>query len=390
MFLSIIIPYYNCGAYIFSCLNSVSQALRSFDDDSIEVIVVDDFNSDLQVELLQSALIAVDDDKIRTIRPPRNLGLSDARNLGIEQAQGEYVFFLDADDYVNSDNLKEVVSILQSVKTDLIFFDSYTFKDEHSWQRMWQFSFQPRCIGEVDEPTIANYLKDTTFYVWRYMAKIDFFRTNKFHSGMVMEDLAISPNILRGAKTYWYEPIGVVNYRVRPNSIMTSWKPTKYTDMIVGASIAKKGVYESFSNPSEQLKKDIRKLGYRFFYWAVGDARKANKNAVREGLYKGIKDLYIKEFGEFDLSASYQELIELYGYDEAIKWILMYYYYDIYDQIVTPAGNFKYKAKRKKIWKNLVLSSKYVLPSALLAASLSNAYSITKATKAKNSLISKE
>ena len=124
---------------------------------------------------MQSALIAVDDDKIRTIRPPRNLGLSDARNLGIEQAQGEYVFFLDADDYVNSDNLKEVVSILQSVKTDLIFFDSYTFKDEHSWQRMWQFSFQPRCIGEVDEPTIANYLKDTTFYVWRYMAKIDFF-----------------------------------------------------------------------------------------------------------------------------------------------------------------------------------------------------------------------
>ena len=121
MFLSIIIPYYNCGAYIFSCLNSVSQALRSFDDDSIEVIVVDDFNSDLQVELLQSALIAVDDDKIRTIRPPRNLGLSDARNLGIEQAQGEYVFFLDADDYVNSDNLKEVVSILQSVKTCLLY-----------------------------------------------------------------------------------------------------------------------------------------------------------------------------------------------------------------------------------------------------------------------------
>lgn len=373
MFLSIVIPYFDCGAYIYSCLHSISDAIQNRND--IEVIVVDDFNEQSQTKLLESAMLTVRLKNSKIIRPKQNLGLSDARNFGVEHAEGEYIFFLDADDYVNSNNLKKIIDVLQDIKTDIIYFDSHTFRDENSWQAMQKFSFHPRCVIKTDEKLVSQYLNDCTFYAWRFIVRREILKDIKFYSRLYMEDIATTPVILAESKDIWYEPLSVVNYRVRPNSIMNSWKPKKYFDMVLSPSLSLKYLNNKFNNYS-QLNKEAEILGFKFFYWAIKDARKVNKESVDLNFYRNIKELYLEKFGEFKIINDVKNLYELYGLNETIKWLILYYNYGMYSLLITPHGNFKYKALRRQLWKNLIILTKVVLPILFTLSLLSNIYYI--------------
>lgn len=91
---SIIVPVYNVAPYLPACLDS----LRSIPLKDIEVLLVDDGSSDQSPDLLFACAGA--DPRFRVIRQP-NFGLSGARNTGLEQARGEYLFFVDADDWID-------------------------------------------------------------------------------------------------------------------------------------------------------------------------------------------------------------------------------------------------------------------------------------------------
>ena len=115
---SIIIPLYNAERYIGQCLDSIAE--QSYPD--FEVIIVDDGSTD------NGALIA----KMMTERDPRfvyyykeNGGVSSARNLGIDKAKGEWISFVDADDYINPDYLQTFVDT--NPKADITFFGETSF-----------------------------------------------------------------------------------------------------------------------------------------------------------------------------------------------------------------------------------------------------------------------
>lgn len=350
MFLSIIIPYYNCGPYIYSCLKSIDEALSELGHTSIEVIIVDDFNDQKQVAMLESSIYVLhNNNDFKIIRPNHNLGLSDARNFGVQNSNGEYIFFLDADDYVNKNNLAEIVNTLKAVSVDAIYFNSHTFKSEYDWREMNKFSFQPRCVVEVDDTVVSQYLQDCTFYAWRFIIKKEIAQKAQFHSRLYMEDIATTPLLLSLAKTIWYEPISVVNYRIRPNSIMTTWNPKKFTDMVLASTITNTDISNKYKN-STQISEQLKLLGYRFFYWSIADARKGNKSKVTHTYYQEIKSLYVKNFGEFKVISDYHNLRKVFDISESLKWVLLYYSYTIYNTIITPYGNLKYKALRKRIY----------------------------------------
>lgn len=93
---SVIIPVYNPGVGIRRCIESLrKQELRE-----IEMIFIDDCGEDDSMEAVESA--AMEDARIRILRNPRNLGPGPSRNVGIETAKGEYLSFVDPDDFVDS------------------------------------------------------------------------------------------------------------------------------------------------------------------------------------------------------------------------------------------------------------------------------------------------
>lgn len=113
MSLSIIIPIYNKSEYLVECIESVrGQSLKD-----IEIICVDDGSTDGSAEIV--AKFAKQDSRIKLIRQ-QNLGAGAARNAGIKVAMGEYVVFLDADDYYPSnDTLARIYGAAKANNADI-------------------------------------------------------------------------------------------------------------------------------------------------------------------------------------------------------------------------------------------------------------------------------
>lgn len=119
--ISVIMPVYNKEKYIEASLRSVLQ--QSFDD--IEILVVDDGSTDRSSEIIDQ--FADRDPRIRVFHV-RNGGVSSARNIGLEHAQGRWIQFLDADDMLEPDYLQNAVQVLEKEKADILF-SAFTMVD---------------------------------------------------------------------------------------------------------------------------------------------------------------------------------------------------------------------------------------------------------------------
>lgn len=100
--ISVVIPVYNVEAYLSKCLDSVCH--QTFDD--IEIICVNDCSSDNSAEIL--AAYAQKDRRVKIITHDKNSGLSAARNTGLKKATGEFIYFLDSDDWIELDFLQKM------------------------------------------------------------------------------------------------------------------------------------------------------------------------------------------------------------------------------------------------------------------------------------------
>lgn len=111
--ISIIVPCYNANKYIGRCLESLLNQTYS----NIEIICIDDKSTDNSLEICEG--FAAKESRIRIIRRKQNKGLSAARNLGICEAQGEYVAFVDSDDWVTPDYLETLYGLLTAYQADV-------------------------------------------------------------------------------------------------------------------------------------------------------------------------------------------------------------------------------------------------------------------------------
>ncbi len=120
--ISLIIPVYNAGSRIQNCLQSALN--QSYEN--LEIICVDDGSVDESADLIE----ALKDPRIKLIRQA-NAGVSAARNRGLEEASGEYVCFLDADDALESDHIALLAQAMEEEKPDLVIC---SFKEQNGDQ----------------------------------------------------------------------------------------------------------------------------------------------------------------------------------------------------------------------------------------------------------------
>ncbi len=119
---TIIIPIYNVESYLDECLASVeNQTIAA----SAEVILVDDGSTDASASIAKK--YAERNDWLYVYK--KNGGLSSARNMGLEYAHGEYVYFLDSDDYLEKNAMEVLTSECTKQELDIIKFSAYTFVD---------------------------------------------------------------------------------------------------------------------------------------------------------------------------------------------------------------------------------------------------------------------
>lgn len=122
---SVVIAVYNAGKYLNRCMDTVcGQTLKD-----IEIICVDDGSTDKSVEILQE--YATEDSRIQILHHPHTgMGAAGARNMGLAAARGEYIIFLDADDYFDLHLLEKTYTRAKAVKADVIMFDAQKFHSD--------------------------------------------------------------------------------------------------------------------------------------------------------------------------------------------------------------------------------------------------------------------
>ncbi len=135
---SVIVPVYNCAPYVEQCLQSLKhQTLTDF-----EAIVVDDASED---DSMARVIATVGDDARFIVMPQKvNRGLSAVRNIGLDNARGEYVVFLDSDDYLREDALQLLVTRARDQKLDDLYFSGISFYDDPSLAAAFDEDFGQR------------------------------------------------------------------------------------------------------------------------------------------------------------------------------------------------------------------------------------------------------
>lgn len=115
--ISVIVCVYNCEKYIDQCLNSIiKQTLKK-----IEIIVINDGSKDNTKNILEKYNLI---ENIKIINK-ENEGLTKSRNLGLDISKGKYIYFIDADDYIEKDTLERLYIKAEKENLDIVVFDYY-------------------------------------------------------------------------------------------------------------------------------------------------------------------------------------------------------------------------------------------------------------------------
>lgn len=226
--ISVIIPIYNVEQYLEQCLNSV---LVDNNLDNLEVICVNDGSTDNSLSICE--LFAKQYDNIKIISQ-LNAGLSAARNVGLQNATGLYVCFLDSDDYLLPNVLRKIKEqIINNPKLDVICCNTLANGLDVAFPQNLAF-----CSGTGVEICEYFYSKMHFAYpteAWHYICRREFLIYNniKFKHGFLHEDEDFTPRILLVAQDVLLFSEPIIFYRVkREGAISSNIKKKNFDDIL--------------------------------------------------------------------------------------------------------------------------------------------------------------
>lgn len=209
MILSVVIPVYKVEQTLDKCLKSiVSQTYADLD-----IILVDDGSPDKCPQMCDDW--AKRDSRIKVIHKP-NGGLSDARNAGIDVAKGEYITFVDSDDFVGFETYKQLMHKL-SVRLDIDILE-YPVYWHYGSKKQRVMSFGSRLFSNTNDYWLSCKAYEHT-YAWNKIYRRELFKDIRFPEGRVFEDAATYPLLLRKAKLIATTTEGIYHYSSNPKGI---------------------------------------------------------------------------------------------------------------------------------------------------------------------------
>jgi len=230
---SIIIPVYNVEQYLEKCLDSVLKQTYKY----FEVIIVCDKCSDNSEKIVDSYIKK--SKKFKKIYA-EHTGLAEAKNLGIEHVKGDYILFLDGDDYIERGLLEKINKNL-TMDLDLIRFQARDILNNEKIEYLEKSFDTIDGLRAFDEIVTYHYIENSWLYAYRtsFWKKHNF----KFMSGCIAEDYGLTPLIIASAETIKSISYIGYNYVQRENSLMNnkdySKKIKKMDDMLLQASFIK-------------------------------------------------------------------------------------------------------------------------------------------------------
>lgn len=219
--ISVIIPVYKVEKYLSRCVDSIiNQTYRD-----LEIILVDDGSPDNCPEICDK--YALIDERVKVIHK-ENGGLSDARNVGFKSSTGEWILYVDSDDYIELDSVERFLNYLYSIneKLDLIVGVAKQIKGEiTTYQKHSNLNTGTVYTGK---DYIIKSIKTSELYApaWLNFYSRDFIEKNHLYykKGVIHEDMELMPKVFLAADKLAYLDYPFYNYIEREESIMTDLK----------------------------------------------------------------------------------------------------------------------------------------------------------------------
>jgi len=212
--ISVLIPVYGVEKYLKKCLDSVvNQTLQE-----IEIILVDDCSEDNSIDIIKE--FQLKDQRIKYLKNKKNSGAGFSRNRGLEIAKGEYIYFLDSDDYIEKDSLRILYTKAHANNLDILEGRFFKVTNGKKIKSPADFTINNQTISGQE---YVDSLKSISIVVWSKLWKRSFIIKNdlKFTHKKYEDVLFVLTSMTKATRVTNID-YTFYNYIVRENSIMTS------------------------------------------------------------------------------------------------------------------------------------------------------------------------
>lgn len=217
--ISIIVPVYNVEHELSRCVDSILNQSYT----NIEVILVDDGSTDRCPSICDAFVMK--DRRVRVIHKP-NGGLSSARNAGLREASGDWILYVDSDDYILNDSCERLIAVGAKYDCDIVSADAIREFNGGREYMVHGSLADGKCYPSRD--FIIKTVKPCEWYApaWLNLYKRSFLIENNlfFVEGLLHEDMEMQPRVFLAAKTVAYCAYPFYRYVDRASSIMNASK----------------------------------------------------------------------------------------------------------------------------------------------------------------------
>lgn len=249
--ISIIVPIYNVEKYLNRCISSLVQQTYN----NLEIILVDDGSPDNSAEICEEW--KKKDSRIIVFHK-KNGGLSDARNYGIECSHGDYIAFVDSDDYVDLNMYQTMLASMLKNECKLACCGRY-YKTKNQ-------EIQSRCLNNetvfTDSEAIHQLLTNGCIEeaVWDKLYSASLWKDLRFPKGEINEDIVVIPEILRRSERIVHVGLPLYYYCYNGSSITKSGYSKKKDVMIDHLQALEKYIHKYY--PSDEKSVNLIKARY--------------------------------------------------------------------------------------------------------------------------------
>lgn len=219
--ISVIIPIYNVEPYLDEAFTSLlNQSFKNF-----EIIAVNDGSTDRSDKIVKKYQAV--DNRIRYYQQ-KNQGLSATRNNAMQYAQGEYIYFMDADDVIKPEALEQCYKYIQRTQADFIFFDGEVMYEKGASPITWG-DYHRTHLVEEGRKYVGEFLLNLMLDQWKHRSVVWLLMIRKsyidriqlnFYNGIIHEDELYTTLLTLQSDNIFALQKSLVKHRIRKGSIM--------------------------------------------------------------------------------------------------------------------------------------------------------------------------
>lgn len=283
MKLSIIVNMYNTAAYMPKCLDTLLHQDIPLSD--FEIILVDDCSPDNSLAMAKE--YAAKYPNIRVCALEHNKGLAAARNTGIDTAKGEYICFVDPDDYIEKNSLAALLKQMDNEQLDMLRFNYQKVDEKYNnvsdSEIEARFDYTP---GVMTGTEFLAHRLGIGCYVWAYIYRLEFIKSTgiRFFEGCFFDDTPWLPRILLKAQRINVTPVRHQYYLQRGNSMVHA----KSRDAIIRRADMHMQIIEILSEQRSYAPKET----YEWYDMMFSNAAISLLTALATMDYKMCMDYY--------------------------------------------------------------------------------------------------